>query len=754
MVRPLRGRHLGVITLFLAAIPSQAQYALNYADSTILIGAGQACLDAYNANVTCSKTIGYLYADLWPSLQEKTLDDLCASECFESLLQHRANISSHCGADVTYYSTADGSSWPPTYQVDEAIYGYNLTCLRRSDGQYCNTWFEQAVNETANAECDECYLKTAFIQAQSPLEPDPAEMQSMYASMSSSCSYTGPAATQTVTGLLIASPTATLSCDSEYPVQPGDTFLSISLSQNVATHDLITANGLSYNLTGLPTSGTLCIRNQCSVYLVLPEDTCESISTANSISLAQLHSWNAVINGLCNNLGSKVNQTICVSNLLGDEYIVPSNTASSGSGYTTPAPLPSNIAPDTTTSCGAYYDVVAGDDCGNIELKYAISLKDLLFLNQGLWENCTNLWANASYCVAPVGDISTYPGYTTPTRKFSITPQSATPIPWSDPFASSNRPVTIIPTANDTRTDCWDYLWWNATLGPPLGCWEITPWYGILREEFVLWNPSLAKNGTETITVSDANADLTATTPSTTTTITAYDYPCTIEPNLSYCVVLASPTPEAKETAAPPAPRASGEIADCTAWFPGVLDCASHISLLRMDLATFYKYNPSVKTDCSGYVLGTYYCYSTGSSTGSDEDDSTVTPTATTSTVPSTTGIQTPTPTQDGMISTCTAFYEVQSGDGCWAIANDHSISLDDFYAWNPAVHSDCSGLSPTYYVCVGIDQPNFTSTSSSSTSTRSSASTNPTTPASTDGTCGAEAGMTCSGPLLWILAG
>ncbi|KAL4940605.1 hypothetical protein BDV06DRAFT_223901 [Aspergillus oleicola] len=388
-------------------------------------------------------------------------------------------------------------------------------------------------------------------------------------------------------------------------------------------------------------------------------------------------------------------------------------------------------------------------------LRYSISLKDLLSLNRGLWENCTNLWANSSYCVAPVGD-------TTPTRTFTITPQSATPVPWADPFGPSNRSdaAIIIPTANNSPTDCWDYLWWNATLSPPLGCWDITPWYGITREEFVLWNPSLAKNGTETITVSDDAAD--ANTPSTTTTITGYNYPCTIEPNLSYCVALASPTPQAQETAGPPAPRASGEIASCTAWFAGVLDCASHISLLRLDLKTFYGYNPSVKADCSGYVLGTYYCYATDSNTGSDdeEDDEgthTVTPTGTTSTTPSsttTTGIQTPTPTQDEMISTCTTFYKVQSDDGCWAIANDHGIALDDFYAWNLAVKSDCSGLLPTYYVCVGVDQPPASPTSSSataestSTSTRTSTGTSTGTAmlASTDGTCGAAVGMTCSG--------
>jgi hypothetical protein len=55
------------------------------------------------------------------------------------------------------------------------------------------------------------------------------------------------------------------------------------------------------------------------------------------------------------------------------------------------------------------------------------------------------------------------------------------------------------------------------------------------------------------------------------------------------------------------------------------------------------------------------------------------------------------------MISTCDIFYDVVSGDSCYDIANDHGISLDSFYAWNPAVKTDCSGLQPNEYVCIGV---------------------------------------------------
>lgn len=42
-------------------------------------------------------------------------------------------------------------------------------------------------------------------------------------------------------------------------------------------------------------------------------------------------------------------------------------------------------------------------------------------------------------------------------------------------------------------------------------------------------------------------------------------------------------------------------------------------------------------------------------------------------------------PTQTGIVVGCQKFYTTVKGDGCWAIANDNKITLDDFYAWNPA---------------------------------------------------------------------
>lgn len=56
-------------------------------------------------------------------------------------------------------------------------------------------------------------------------------------------------------------------------------------------------------------------------------------------------------------------------------------------------------------------------------------------------------------------------------------------------------------------------------------------------------------------------------------------------------------------------------------------------------------------------------------------------PTTTSTTTTSGNGIATPTPTQTGMVGRCDSFYLVVSGDGCWDIAAEAGIDLDDFYA-------------------------------------------------------------------------
>lgn len=68
----------------------------------------------------------------------------------------------------------------------------------------------------------------------------------------------------------------------------------------------------------------------------------------------------------------------------------------------------------------------------------------------------------------------------------------------------------------------------------------------------------------------------------------------------------------------------------------------------------------------------------------------TTTPTTTSSTGTTPTGVTPPAPTQSGIAPNCTKYYKAVAGDGCWAIANDNGITLEQFYAWNPVGESPC----------------------------------------------------------------
>jgi hypothetical protein len=144
---------------------------------------------------------------------------------------------------------------------------------------------------------------------------------------------------------------------------------------------------------------------------------------------------------------------------------------------------------------------------------------------------------------------------------------------------------------------------------------------------------------------------------------------------MSYCYNLASPTATPAPTAVPPSPRGAGEISGCTRWLKASSDCSAILNGLRMTVGVFCQLNPSVGADCTGFNPGTYYCYSTNED-GLSGIGTTVSSTAS---LTSSTGVVTPTPSQDGMTSDCNRYHFVVSGDGCYTIASNAGINLADF---------------------------------------------------------------------------
>ncbi|GIC89055.1 putative LysM domain protein [Aspergillus udagawae] len=122
----------------------------------------------------------------------------------------------------------------------------------------------------------------------------------------------------------------------------------------------------------------------------------------------------------------------------------------------------------------------------------------------------------------------------------------------------------------------------------------------------------------------------------------------------------------------------------------------------------------------------------TSKTTTTTSKTTTTTPAITTTTSTSTTSVWAPYPTQTGLISTCNAFYDVQSGDYCQGIVTAYgNFTLSQFYQWNPAVKTDCSGLQTGYYVCIGV-AGSTTTTTAAPTSTTATTTANPYSPQQT----------------------
>ncbi|KAL2116055.1 hypothetical protein VTJ04DRAFT_10310 [Mycothermus thermophilus] len=217
-------------------------------------------------------------------------------------------------------------------------------------------------------------------------------------------------------------------------------------------------------------------------------------------------------------------------------------------------------------------------------------------------------------------------------------------------------------------------------------CASIAEFWGITEAEFIAWNPSVGAGcsagvvpgleyciewiGPITTTTSSSSSTSTTTTTARTTSTTS--------------------------TSAGPSPTQDGLISTCTKFHKVVSGdtCQKIVDKYgTFSLRDFYTWNPAVGTECSYLMLDYYVCVGIPGTP-------TTRPTTSTSSTITTTSV----PTQSGITRDCTTFYQVVSGDTCQKIVDKYgTFTLSNFYSWNPAVGSDCSGLQPGVYVCVGV---------------------------------------------------
>ena len=162
--------------------------------------------------------------------------------------------------------------------------------------------------------------------------------------------------------------------------------------------------------------------------------------------------------------------------------------------------------------------IIEGDTCGLVTVANFLSLSDFYFLNPEINANCTNLDLGIAYCVEPVGNIQTYPGYTMTSGAPSITVPPVTftsintDITTPTPVAGYNYMPSYLPTAPGTLSGCFDYVNYNSSLTND--CTDVAADYQITTAELLSRNPSLSSNLST----------------------------CSLQPGYSYCVLLTNAT--------------------------------------------------------------------------------------------------------------------------------------------------------------------------------------------------------------------
>lgn len=202
-------------------------------------------------------------------------------------------------------------------------------------------------------------------------------------------------------------------------------------------------------------------------------------------------------------------------------------------------------------------------------------------------------------------------------------------------------------------------------------CDDIISEYDITLDDFYAWNPAVGDDCTDLDTSFYVCIGILGAAAATTTT----------------------------SSVSTPSPVQTGIATTCDEYYLVVSGntCETIAEKYGVDLDLFYSWNPAIGDECQGLGSGYYVCVD----------------------VSGYTAVTTPTPIQTGMVDDCNTFDLVASGNSCYGISSDYDISLDDFYAWNPAVGTDCADLYLSYYVCVGVD---FTTTATTVSTTSTAA--------------------------------
>ncbi|KAL2812859.1 hypothetical protein BJX63DRAFT_432363 [Aspergillus granulosus] len=671
-------------------------------------GLSDACVNALNTTVSCPPFLSSA-AENNPRLSSEQLVELCTPSCQASLSSARQKIAQSCNQDSDIISY-DGLNWPATMIIVRFIYTNNLSCrkIREESGKYCDEIFVSWLNQsslTAEQSCSDCMLGATQIQLNSPFGYSD-DFAADFSSLTSSCGATGYPFTSSAVYALPPSSTespdsiVTPTCSSPYHVQAGDSCDSIALAHNVSTHAILVAGDLSPTCSNMQAGSALCLPDPCDLYRVQDSDTCDSIVAAHSsVNDVQLLNWNLNINMICGNIAHLVGTLICVSSPGGPLPSVTVTESLPGTTAATAEPKPTNAPPESTAYCGR-----------------CLVIPDFYFLNPGINANCTNLLLGLAYCVQPVGDIAMYTsntttplGYTLTSIMFSI--MLIEPLPSTQPTIE---PPAPFPSAPGTLEDCLypvqrlplslitdqSQLQEISFFTPRINtCESVAAVYGVDPDHFLIWNPSFVSleecELQENYTYCASNG--------------TFPDPADTEEEYSYCLDVENVLPGTSERCTC--------FTEVTGPADGFTTCADVVMDFDITVDDLLTWNTWLVSDCDAALFD---------GLGEEEDraicvrvasgDTTSTsPTSTTSQLGTTTTSTSIGPTQSGTAPDCTQYHTVVSGDSCADILAQFDITIEQFYAWNPTVGSNCQNLWLDYAYCVS--SPSRITSSMSTTS-------------------------------------
>ncbi|KAI8207620.1 hypothetical protein K4K54_004856 [Colletotrichum sp. SAR 10_86] len=248
-------------------------------------------------------------------------------------------------------------------------------------------------------------------------------------------------------------------------------------------------------------------------------------------------------------------------------------------------------------------------------------------------------------------------------------------------------------------------------------CESVPKKYSISATVFFGWNPSVSRDCLTNFWIDYAYCVGTggsSSSPARTTT----PKPATTQTTTTKA------TASISRISSPPGPTFTDTPNNCNSWYlvKSGDNCDTVAARSDITRAKFLEYNPSVSADCTvNFWIGQAYCVGLGprlpsapSTTSRSQTQSfnstysirhPITSASLTQPTASEDDVWPPTKTQQGQPSYCSDWHLVQPGEDCSDVVRQHSdfTNMADFFAWNPAVGTDCSGLYLGFYVCVDI---------------------------------------------------